>query len=124
MKRKIVAHKVADQLFVAEAAIDNALSAVATLAALLPNARIEARLSAVVGQTVIDRASETIAALARARRGIVETHGALHEVQGQIGLGAVALGGADKPDENRPMPGWLIANEEIRGERKEAATMP
>lgn len=115
MKRKIVAHKVADQLFAAEAAIDNALSAVATLAALLPNARIEARLSAVVGQTVINRASETIAALAEARNGIVETHNALSQVQHQIGLGAVAVGPVlDKPEENLPMPGWLIANEESR----------
>lgn len=103
MKRKIVAHKVADQLFAAEAAIDNALSAVAALAALLPNARIEARLSAVVGQAVIDRTSETIAALAQARSGIVETHHELHGVQGQIGLGAVAVGGWDKPEENLPM---------------------
>ena len=45
MKRKILGHQVADQLFAAEAAIDNALSAVATLTAMLPNARIEARLN-------------------------------------------------------------------------------
>ncbi|MDP1631325.1 MAG: hypothetical protein Q8L66_07890 [Caulobacter sp.] len=102
MKRKILAHQVADQLFLAEAAIDNALSAVATLTAMLPNIRIEARLSAVVGQGVIDRSSQTIAALAEARRGIVETHRELSDVQHQIGLGAVSLGGVDKPEENRP----------------------
>ncbi len=54
MKRKILGHQVADQLFAAEAAIDGALSAVATLTAMLPNARIEARLSAVVGQGVFE----------------------------------------------------------------------
>ena len=102
MKRKILGHKIADQLFAAEAAIDGALSAVATLTAMLPGARIEANLSAIVGQSVFDRSCQTIAALTEARRGIVETHRALTEVQHQIGLGAVALGGTDKPEENIP----------------------
>lgn len=102
MKRKILGHRVANQLFAAEAAIDGALSAVATLTAMLPTARIEARLSAVVGQGVFDRSSQTIAALTEARRGIVETHRELTQVQHSIGLGAVALGGDEKPDENNP----------------------
>ncbi|ATQ41337.1 hypothetical protein [Caulobacter mirabilis] len=102
MKRKIVAHQVADQLFAAEAAIDGALAAVATLTAMLPNARIDAHISAVIGQNAIDRTSQTIAALAEARRGIVETHRELSDVQHQIGLGAVALGGLDKPAEDTP----------------------
>ncbi len=102
MKRKILGHQVADQLFAAEAAIDGALSAVATLTAMLPTARIEARLSAVVGQGVFDRSSQTIAALIEARRGIVETHRELTGVQHSIGLGAVALGGDQKPEENVP----------------------
>lgn len=102
MKRKILGHQVAAQLFAAEAAIDGALAAVAALTAMLPNARIEARLSAVVGQGVFDRSSQTIAALTDARRGIVETHRELSDVQYKVGLGAVALGGEDKPDENRP----------------------
>ena len=102
MKRKILGHQVADQLFAAEAAIDGALSAVATLTAMLPMARIEARLSAIVGQGVFDRSSQTISALIEARRGIVETHRELTNVQYSIGLGAVALGGDDKPDENVP----------------------
>lgn len=102
MKRKILGHQVADQLFAAEAAIDGALSAVAALAAMLPTARIEARLSAVVGQGVFDRSSQTLAALTEARRGIVETHRELTDVQHSIGLGAVALGGDQKPDEGLP----------------------
>ena len=108
MKRRIVAHQVADQLFAAEAAIDSALSAVAALTAMLPTARIDANLSAVVGQNVIDRTTETIAALAQARRGIVETHRELHDVQHQIGLGAIALGGVDKPEEDVARPGGRL----------------
>jgi len=102
MKRKILGHQVAEQLFAAEAAIDGALSAVAALTAMLPNARIEARLSAVVGQGVFDRSSQTIMALTEARRGIVETHKALSDVQNSIGLRNVSFGGEDKPDENVP----------------------
>lgn len=102
MKRKILGHQVADQLFAAEAAIDGALSAVAALTAMLPNARIEARLSAVVGQGVFDRSCQTIAALTEARRGIVATHRELTDVQNSIGLRNVAFGGEDKPDENVP----------------------
>lgn len=102
MKRKIVGHRIADQLFVAETAIDGALSAVATLAAMLPNARMEARLSAVVGQEVFDRSSQTIAALTEARRGIVETHRELSGVQAKVGLAGVAFGGEDKPEEGQP----------------------
>ncbi|MFZ5668803.1 MAG: hypothetical protein ACOY4K_04870 [Pseudomonadota bacterium] len=107
MKRRIVGHQIADQLFAAETAIDDALSAVATLAAMLPTARIEANLSAVVGQGVFDRSSQTIAALTEARRGIVETHRELSGVQVQVGLGRVAFGGEDKPDEGEPPAGRL-----------------
>jgi hypothetical protein len=102
MQRKIMGHRVAAQLIAAEAAIDGALSAVATLTAMLPTARIESRLSAVVGQGVFDRSSQTLMALTEARRGIVETHRELSGVQHQIGLGGVALGGEDKPDETTP----------------------
>lgn len=109
MKRKIVAHQVADQLFAAEAAIDSALSAVASLTAMLPTARMDARISAVVGQNVFERTSETIAALASARRGIVETHRELSGVQNEIGLRHVALGGWDKPETDVPRTGRLAA---------------
>ena len=102
MKRKILGYQVADQLFAAEAAIDGALSAVAALTAMLPNARIEAGLSAVVGQGVFYRSCQTIAALTEARRGIVETHRELTDVQNSIGLRNVSFGGEDKPDENVP----------------------
>ena len=108
MKRRFVAHQVADQLFAAETAIDGALSAVPTLTAMLPTARLDARISAVVGQGVIDRAAESLSALAEARRGLVEAHRELHDVQRQIGLGAIALGGMDKPEEELPRPGGRL----------------
>ena len=104
MKRKIVAHKVADQLFVAELAIDRALSETARLTSMLSDARVEAGLSAVVGQSVMDRTCASIVMLANGRRELVEAHGHLSDVKNQIGLRAVAIGGMDKPEENAPPP--------------------
>ncbi len=104
MKRKIVAHKVADQLFTAELAIDRALSETARLTSLLSDARVEAGLSAVVGQSVMDRTCASIVMLANGRRELVEAHDALAVVKDQIGLRTVAIGGMEKPDSNIPRP--------------------
>ena len=104
MKRKIVAHQVADQLFAAELAIDRALSETARLTSMLSDGRVEAGLSAVVGQSVMDRTCASIVMLANGRRELVEAHGHLTEVKNQIGLRTVAIGGLDKPEENAPAP--------------------
>jgi len=101
-QRRMAADQVAAGLFEAEAAIDAALNKTAALTATIPAARTGAGLSALFGQDALERLSETIAALAQARRGIVETHKQLAEVKVQIGLGAVTMGGGDgeKPPEN------------------------
>jgi hypothetical protein len=109
MKRKIVAHKVADQLFAAELAIDRALSETARLTSLLSDARVEAGLSAVVGQSVMDRTCASIVSLANGRRELVEAHGALSVVKDQIGLRTIAIGGMVKPEENAPPPSGELA---------------
>ena len=99
LKQRRIAHdQVAAGLFEAEAAIDAALNKTAALAATMPSVRADAGLSALFGQDAVERISETIAALTKARRGIVETHKELAVVKSQIGLGAVAYGGGvDKP---------------------------
>jgi hypothetical protein len=97
-QRRKAVDQVADHLFSAEAAIDAALNKTAALAAVIPLARVDARLSALFCQEALERISETISAIAQARRGIVETHKELAVVKGQIGLGAVAYGdGGQKP---------------------------
>jgi hypothetical protein len=96
-ERRMAADQVAAELFQAEAAIDAALNRTAALTAAVPTARVDAGLSALFGQGAIERLSETIAALAQARRGIVECHKELAVIRDQIGLGAVAFGEADKP---------------------------
>lgn len=97
-QRRKAVDQVAECLFSAEAAIDAALNKTAALAAVIPLARVDAHLSALFCQEALERLSETITSIARARRGIVETHKELAIVKGQMGLGAVAYGdNGDKP---------------------------
>ena len=100
-ERREVAEQVAGALFEAEAAIDLALSKTAHLTGMMPLLRKQAGASALIGQDAVERATQAIMALAEARRAIVETHKELSVVQGQIGLGAVRMGGdpGDKPPE-------------------------
>ena len=65
-RRQAVAQKVADRLFAVESAIDMALTRAAELNAAMPQARTEARLPAVIGQTAFDRAAEAFSALVEA----------------------------------------------------------
>jgi len=97
MKRRIMAQKVAAQLFETEAAIDAALGKIAGLAGLLPHARLESRLSAVVGQSAFESIARSLTALTEARREIVDTHHRLVEMQNAAGLRHVSYGDLDKP---------------------------
>ena len=96
-QRRLIADQVAASLFEAEAAIDAALAKTAHLAGVMPSLRQDAGLSALIGQDAVERASEAFAALALARRAIVETHKELSLAQKQMGLGAVMYGDLDKP---------------------------
>ncbi|HZF96482.1 MAG TPA: hypothetical protein VEZ20_16585 [Allosphingosinicella sp.] len=98
--RRDAARKVVESLYAAEAAIDAALARASELNTTLVNARIEAKLSAVVGQDAFDGAASAFAALARARADIVETHNRLDETRIQIGLRTLMQGdsgGGEKP---------------------------
>lgn len=93
--RRDAARKVVESLHAAEAAIDAALARASELNTTLVNARIEAKLSAVVGQEAFDGAAAAFAALARARADIVETHNRLDETRIQIGLRTLMSGDSD-----------------------------
>lgn len=97
--RKIEAmNDVASQLHETERALDEALAHAATLAALLPTARLRARIAGNVGQEALASAMEAQRLLVRARGHIVVAHGQLDEVKTQIGLRTVAVGGGyEKP---------------------------
>jgi hypothetical protein len=90
--RQAVAQQVADRLFAVESAIDVALTRAAELTAAMPQARTEARLPAMIGQTALGHAAETFTALVEARRRIVETHESLDQARAQIGLREVDAG--------------------------------
>jgi hypothetical protein len=109
-QRRMIADQVAISLFEAEAAIDAALAKTAALAGVMPGLRSEAGLSALIGQDAVERASDAIAALAQARRAIVETHKELSVVQSQIGLGAVRMAG----DEGEKPPPQGLENTRVR----------
>ncbi|MCA1749584.1 MAG: hypothetical protein ABR601_11080 [Parasphingopyxis sp.] len=99
-RRYEAAERVATRLFEAETAIDEAITRVAQLTAILPQARQDARLSAVVGQEALESAVAILPALAQARQQIVNTHAKLDGVKGQVGLGPVSFGGSGgKPPE-------------------------
>jgi len=87
-----VAQKVADRLFAAEHAIDVALTRAAELNAAMPQARAEAHLPAMVGQSALDRAAAAFTSLVEARRQIVETHDQLDQARADMGLSEVDTG--------------------------------
>ena len=97
--RRDAAMKVAQSLFAAEDAIDEALARVAALNGTLVMARSDAQLSAIVGHDAFEVAAAAFAALAIARGEIVETHKRLSETKIQVGLRAVAIGDQGKPPE-------------------------
>lgn len=90
--RRTAALKVAESLFAAEEAIDNALARAAELNGNMVTARNDARVSALVGQDAFEVSAAAFAALARARCDIVETHKRLSETKIQMGLRTVAWG--------------------------------
>ncbi|HEX3699745.1 MAG TPA: hypothetical protein VHV27_03635, partial [Phenylobacterium sp.] len=71
----------------------------------------KAGLSALIGQDAVERASQAIAALAEARRAIVETHKELSLAQEQAGLGAVTM---DTPGLPVKPPATGIEGERVR----------
>jgi hypothetical protein len=91
-ERRTAANDVARKLFELEAAIDQALVCAGQLAATIPQARINAKLSAVVGQDAFDLVSESLTSLCAARGKTVAAHNALAEVHEQIGLKVFAGG--------------------------------
>jgi hypothetical protein len=89
MQRRIVAQEVADKLGAVERQIDQTLVAAGVLLSALPDARVRARLSAVVGQDALDLVAQATVILSQARGKLVEAHHALAETSEQIGVGRV-----------------------------------
>ena len=99
MKRIDAARAGAQKLMRAEAAIDAALRETAELVGLLPSLRLDAHLSAVIGQDAVEDLGETLAHILSARRTIIRAHGGLQTVREQIGCRTVSVGVLDKPED-------------------------
>jgi hypothetical protein len=96
MQRRIVAQEVAQKLGAVEQQIDQALVAAAGLLGALPDARVRARLSAVVGQDALDLVAQATVILSQARGKFVEAHHALAQTGEEIGVGRVFADAGDK----------------------------
>ncbi|MDB5433244.1 MAG: hypothetical protein JWP35_4360 [Caulobacter sp.] len=112
------ANTVAEHLFAAEAALDEAIRCAAALAGALPTARLEAKLSAVFGQDAFAGASRTMCVLTDARAELLRTHGALDEAKNRIGLRHIAFG--DTKDDNYGSTPGTIGGLSVVGDRKQA----
>jgi hypothetical protein len=108
MSRQTVCETISRRLHTSESTLDAALHEMASLAALLPRARIDAGLSAVAGQQAFDSTAAAIGALTEARAHLVRTHGALAALARRLGLTPVAAGPLDKPDDRPPVGGNIL----------------
>ena len=98
MKRSQAVTEAAQFLFAAELAIDSAYADTADLASRLAKLRVQAGLSAVVGQSAFDAVTAALGELSQARAEMIRAHGELNEVKTRIGCRTVATGGGDKEE--------------------------
>ncbi|WP_454887827.1 hypothetical protein [Sphingomonas oryzagri] len=107
------AKSVATCLFAAEEAIDIAVSRLAELNVAMPLARLNANVSAIIGQSAIESSTNALSFLAKAREQIVATHMHLKVAGDQMGLQAVSFGDSVKPESAEllaPAPQLRIAS--------------
>ena len=105
MKRRAIGHKLAGQLFSAERAIDAAFAEIADLAGALPRARLEADISAIIGQDAVQHVADAMMGAAGVRRSMIAAHKALAQAQDEVGLGSVRMiGGGEKESTDLPRP--------------------
>lgn len=95
---RIAANEIAAKLLVAEAAIDAAIAAVASLTAAMPIAAQQANVGIHVGHEALMHAAESCQSLIKSRTNIIRTHKALRMAQSDVGLTEVAFMGNCPPD--------------------------
>ena len=88
---RIAANDVAAKLLAAEAAIDAAIAAVASLTAAMPLAAQQANVGMHVGHEALMHAAESCQSLIKSRTNIIRTHKALRVAQSDVGLDHVAF---------------------------------
>jgi len=112
MKRADMVRYGAQTLFDMENAIDLALHQSANLIGELTRMRLDANVSAVVGQQAITSAAAVVNKLTEAREAMVQTHKTLDDVKDQLGCRTVAVGtGLGKPPTGAPATSRLDVGE-------------
>jgi hypothetical protein len=96
MDKTLIAQTVANKLFATETAVDTAIVEASKLMGGLVEARQEMRLSAVVGDDAVAKVAAALAALAEARKAVVEAHHELAEVKLRVGIRTKLIGVTDK----------------------------
>lgn len=96
-KRIEVAKLVATRLFEAERAIDLAASRIAELNAAMPMARLDANMSAMIGQDAFESSTDALTFVAKARERMVNTHIRLKAATGDLGIAEISFGDSIKP---------------------------
>ena len=97
-QRQAIAQTVAARLFAAEKALDVAAARIGELNAALPLARLDAGLSAIIGQDALTSSASAVVLVAETRERIVATHASLKQASDEIGLAAVSYGDLVKPN--------------------------
>lgn len=94
--------KLAAQLLATEDSVDRAIAEMGQLAAEMPRARADAKVSPLFGQEAMEAASSALQQMVEARRKLGEAHTALDEVKTGVGLRTRMLGGGyPKPLEGK-----------------------
>ncbi|GAA0627154.1 hypothetical protein GCM10009422_25080 [Brevundimonas kwangchunensis] len=109
MKRVDVAKNLAEQLFEAEAAIEDAYRKIGVLAQALPEARANSGMASTVGQAAFQAVMESMAGQVQSRSAMIAVHEELARLKAVSPYRAVAVGGGQKSDEPVPRPRGQLA---------------
>jgi hypothetical protein len=96
MDKALICQTVANKLFATEDAIDTAMIEATKLLSGIVEARHEMRVSAVVVDEAIAKATAALSALSDAQQAVVGAHNELAEVKLRLGIRAKLLGVVDK----------------------------
>ena len=103
----------AQQLTIAENAVETALMEVTKLVSSLGEMRLNSNLSPVLGQEAIHTLVESITLLSTTRGKMVAAHAQLDQLKTRIGCGAVAMGALDKGDASPVRPTGFAGSMQI-----------
>lgn len=109
MKRVDVAKTLADQLFEAEAAIEDAYRKIGVLAQALPEARANSGMASTVGQMAFQAVMESMAGQVQSRSAMIQVHEELARLKAASPYRSVAIGGGQKSEEPVPRPSGRLA---------------